>query len=77
MEIERKFLPLMDQLPFCPEDYPCRQIEQGYLCTEPVVRIRPLRKGLTAQKCSKHRKSRTVILQRGAEWERLFRLRLN
>ena len=40
MEIERKFLPLMDQLPFCPEDYPCRQIEQGYLCTEPVVRIR-------------------------------------
>lgn len=40
MEIERKFLPDMEHLPFCPEDYPCRQIEQGYLCTEPVVRIR-------------------------------------
>ncbi len=40
MEIERKFLPDMDRLPFRPEDYPCRRIEQGYLCTEPVVRIR-------------------------------------
>ena len=40
MEIERKFLPDMEHLPFQPEDYPCRQIEQGYLCTEPVVRIR-------------------------------------
>lgn len=40
MEIERKFLPLMDQLPFRPEDFPCRRIEQGYLCTDPVVRIR-------------------------------------
>ena len=40
MEIERKFLPLMDQLPFHPEDFPCRRIEQGYLCTDPVVRIR-------------------------------------
>lgn len=38
MEIERKFL-----IPVLPEDlkdYPCRRIEQAYLCTEPVVRIR-------------------------------------
>ena len=40
MEIERKFLIDLDKLPFCPEDYPCRHIEQGYLCTAPVVRIR-------------------------------------
>ena len=40
MEIERKFLIHLDRLPFRPEDYPCRHIEQGYLCTEPVVRIR-------------------------------------
>lgn len=40
MEIERKFLPLMDHLPFQPQDYPCRKIQQGYLCTDPVVRIR-------------------------------------
>lgn len=40
MEIERKFLPVMEQLPFQPEDYPCRRIEQGYLCTDPVVRVR-------------------------------------
>ena len=38
MEIERKFLIL--QLPEHPEQYPCLQIEQGYLCTNPVVRIR-------------------------------------
>lgn len=40
MEIERKFLTNPEQLPFNPQDYPCRQIEQGYLCTAPVVRIR-------------------------------------
>ena len=40
MEIERKFLTNPEQLPFSPQDYPCRQIEQGYLCTAPVVRIR-------------------------------------
>lgn len=40
MEIERKFLPDMDRLPFRPQDFPRRHIEQGYLCTEPVVRIR-------------------------------------
>lgn len=38
MEIERKYL-----IPRLPENYtayPCRLIEQGYLCTSPVVRIR-------------------------------------
>ena len=40
MEIERKFLPDLNSLPFNPENYPCRKIEQGYLCTSPVVRIR-------------------------------------
>ena len=38
MEIERKFL-----VPCLPEGYdahPFHQIEQAYLCTEPVVRIR-------------------------------------
>lgn len=40
MEIERKYLIDPAQLPFSPEDYPCRLIEQGYLCTDPVVRIR-------------------------------------
>lgn len=40
MEIERKFLIELDNLPFEKEDYPCRLIEQGYLCTDPVVRVR-------------------------------------
>lgn len=41
MEIERKFLIKdLNSLPFHPEDYPHRELEQGYLCTEPVVRIR-------------------------------------
>ena len=41
MEIERKFLIKdLNALPFRPEDYPHRELEQGYLCTEPVVRIR-------------------------------------
>lgn len=38
MEIERKY-----RITIPPEDYqtwPCHQIEQAYLCTEPVVRIR-------------------------------------
>ncbi len=38
MEIERKFL--ISALPDNLSDYPCHQIEQGYLCTGPVVRIR-------------------------------------
>lgn len=38
MEIERKFL--ISKLPEHLESFPCHQIEQGYLCTQPVVRIR-------------------------------------
>ncbi len=41
MEIERKFT--VKQLPEDLKRYPCKRIEQGYLCTEPVVRVR--RKG--------------------------------
>ena len=40
MEIERKFL--VKTLPADLSNYPCRQIEQAYLCTGPVVRIRHL-----------------------------------
>lgn len=38
MEIERKFLVKKENLPENLEQYPCKVIEQGYLCTEPVVR---------------------------------------
>lgn len=38
MEIERKFL--LKELPASLEKYPCRTIEQGYLTTNPVVRVR-------------------------------------
>lgn len=38
MEIERKYL--ISEIPFDLSEYKCRHIEQGYLCTEPVVRIR-------------------------------------
>lgn len=38
MEIERKYL--IKFLPEHLEEYPVRVIEQGYLCTSPVVRIR-------------------------------------
>lgn len=38
MEIERKFL--LNTIPTDLYDYPCHTIEQGYLCTSPVVRIR-------------------------------------
>lgn len=38
MEIERKFL--LNQLPKDLEQYPSLKIEQGYLCTDPVIRIR-------------------------------------
>ena len=37
-EIERKFL--VKSLPENLDSFPSSQIEQGYLCTEPVVRIR-------------------------------------
>lgn len=38
MEIERKFL--VKELPADYETYPHKELEQGYLSTEPVVRIR-------------------------------------
>ena len=38
MEIERKFL--VKKLPENLESYPQQRISQGYLCTDPVVRIR-------------------------------------
>ena len=38
MEIERKYL--IDRLPENLEQYECKHIEQGYLNTDPVVRIR-------------------------------------
>lgn len=38
MEIERKYL--IEKLPAHLEQYPCKEIEQGYLNTDPVVRIR-------------------------------------
>lgn len=38
MEIEKKFL--IDKLPEDIESYPFNLIEQAYLCTSPVVRIR-------------------------------------
>lgn len=38
MEIERKYL--IDKLPDHLEQYPCKKIEQGYLNTDPVIRIR-------------------------------------
>lgn len=38
MEIERKYL--VPALPADYQNYPCHTIEQAYLCTEPVVRIR-------------------------------------
>ena len=37
-EIERKYL--VKQVPENLASYPFHEIEQGYLCTEPVVRIR-------------------------------------
>ena len=40
MEIERKYLINPDNLPFNLDSFPSRKIEQAYLCTNPVVRIR-------------------------------------
>jgi CYTH domain-containing protein len=40
MEIERKFLVQKQDLPDDLQRYPFHNIEQAYLCTEPVVRIR-------------------------------------
>ena len=41
MEIERKFL--VRQLPADLSSFQCLRIEQAYLCTNPVIRIRPTR----------------------------------
>lgn len=38
MEIERKYL--IEKVPENLENYPHKELEQAYLCTEPVVRIR-------------------------------------
>lgn len=38
MEIERKYF--IETIPFDPQQYPSHQIEQAYLCTDPVVRVR-------------------------------------
>lgn len=38
MEIERKYL--VSHIPDNLSEYHCRQIEQGYLSTNPVVRVR-------------------------------------
>ena len=38
MEIERKYL--IDRLPTNLDCFPSRHIQQGYLCTSPVIRIR-------------------------------------
>ena len=38
IEIERKFL--IKELPENLENYPCHEIEQGYLCTNPTIRVR-------------------------------------
>lgn len=40
MEIERKYLIERDKLPICYSKYSYHEIEQAYLCTEPVVRVR-------------------------------------
>ena len=38
MEIERKYL--IDSLPAHLDDFPHKELEQAYLCTNPVVRVR-------------------------------------
>ena len=40
MEIERKYLIDKNKLPMNYNEYPYHEIEQAYLCTEPVVRVR-------------------------------------
>lgn len=43
MEIERKFT--VSTIPAKLEQYVCKELEQGYLCTHPVVRVRKSVKG--------------------------------
>ena len=45
MEIERKY---RSKLPEDLAQYPHMEMEQAYLCTEPVVRVRKRRRGLCA-----------------------------
>lgn len=40
MEIERKFLIKKEQLPACLKTYPHSELEQAYLITDPVLRVR-------------------------------------
>jgi len=41
MEIERKYLiENIEQIPFSLTDFKCKKIEQAYLTTEPVIRVR-------------------------------------
>lgn len=40
MEIERKFLIRKENLPKNLDHYPCNELEQAYIITEPVLRIR-------------------------------------
>ncbi|MCR5271937.1 MAG: CYTH domain-containing protein [Lachnospiraceae bacterium] len=40
MEIERKYLIDLESVPFDYKSYPAKVIEQGYLSTDPVVRVR-------------------------------------
>ena len=40
MEIERKFFNIKENLPADLDAYPHHKLEQGYLSTAPVVRIR-------------------------------------
>ena len=40
MEIERKYLVTQENIPTDYHSYPSRLIEQAYLCTAPVIRIR-------------------------------------
>lgn len=40
MEIERKYLIDKEHIPFALSSYPSHVIEQAYLCTNPVVRVR-------------------------------------
>ncbi len=40
MEIERKYLIDKEKIPFTLASYPSHIIEQAYLCTSPVVRVR-------------------------------------
>ena len=38
MEIERKYL--IKEIPFSLKTYPYKELEQGYISTSPVIRIR-------------------------------------